>query len=268
MSHEIFIEYLKNKCSYKKKIENEQKIYKNYMNPNNNRVAVIIEPRKHELLEAVIRNVMSNLDDSWNLHIWTTKNNKNWLQELFPYWKFYISEVPFINMNQTLYNGYLLDPYFWDKLNEDYVLIFQTDCITFRKFDEEYLNYDYIGANYYRKENVAPNIGGIQGGLSFRNKKAMIYMLSNIAWDDIKIYRAHYNLSQVRNKHEDVFFTHACEILKMKTLESNQRKYFSVENDEIDEINKLPFGHHGFNLPYISKNKALKIISLCEDHAM
>ena len=41
--------------------------------------AVIIEPREHELLELVVRNVMHNLGDIWNLHIHAY--NKDYIQK-------------------------------------------------------------------------------------------------------------------------------------------------------------------------------------------
>ena len=42
----------------------------------NNKVAVIVEPRKHKYLIGVIKNVMSSLGKDWNLNIFVSDHNE------------------------------------------------------------------------------------------------------------------------------------------------------------------------------------------------
>ena len=61
----------------------------------------------------------------------------------------------------------LLDSSFWRRFYGEKLLIFQEDTIIFRKLDQKFLEYDYIGAPL---EDYS--IGN--GGLSLRSKSIMI----------------------------------------------------------------------------------------------
>ena len=244
MSNKIFTEFLQVQCSYFQKHQTPLKFSK----AENNKAAVIIEPRKHPLLEAVIRNIMFHLGDGWNLHIWSHPSRRDWISTLLPKWEFQFHNIPFENMNQTLYNGYLLDSYFWHSFTEEHILVFQTDCIMFHPFDAEFLKYDYTGANYYNPTNVSKRIGGIQGGFSLRKKAAMIRCLREFQWNMID--------RVVGDKHEDVFFTHACDILNCHVPKINDRKFFAIEAEWFER----PMAHHGFHHRYFTEDQARAII--------
>lgn len=47
---------------------------------DNDKVAVIVEPRKHKYLLGVIKNVMSSLGTDWNLHIFGSDNNEEYIR--------------------------------------------------------------------------------------------------------------------------------------------------------------------------------------------
>ena len=51
---------------------NKCKFYYVIYNNDNTKVAVIVEPREHEFMEQVIRNVATALDNTWNIHIFTS----------------------------------------------------------------------------------------------------------------------------------------------------------------------------------------------------
>ena len=254
--HPFWDSVLRKKCSYISKINN---VIKN--NNANTKVAIIIEPRKYPWLEAVIRNVMYYLGSSWNLEVVTFDHNKSWIQSVFPGCTFRISTIPFENINQNIYNAMLLHSYFWQRIPEQHVLIFQSDCIMFRNGIDAYLDYDYVGANYFNPRHTSPLTGGIQGGFSLRNRGVMLECLQKVDWNDINKYRNKYGLDPIDIEHEDIFFTHACEILKKKTLEIDQRKRFSIEAEFFD----IPIAHHGTTKSYFSIEQMQTIISRCED---
>ena len=249
MSSKIFEEFLISQCSYISKKEN----FKISYDPASTKAAVILEPRKHPLFEAVLRNIMYHLGEGWNLHIWSRPSNKDWIDDLLPGWEFVFHSIPFSNMNQTLYNGYLMNPLFWESFTEEHVLVFQTDCIMFHPFQDRFLSYDYIGANYYHPFNISKRIGGIQGGFSLRKKSAMLKCLKDVSWTD---------LPNVANHNEDVFFTHACDLLGLQTPPVEIRKEFSIEA----EWYETPMAHHGFQHPYFSSEQAKAIISQSAMH--
>ena len=61
----------------------------------------------------------------------------------------------------------LLESNFWKQFQGKYLIIYQEDSLIFKKFDNKFLKYDYIGAPW-----VDENVGN--GGFSFRNKEIMI----------------------------------------------------------------------------------------------
>lgn len=253
-----FSQFLLLHCSYISKIK---PVHKN--NESFEKCAVIIEPRKHPMLESVIRNVMHYLGDGWNLHVWTTPETDKWLHKQLPGWEFKVSHIPFSNLNQQLYNGYLLDKIFWHEIREEHIVIFQSDCVMFRSGIESYLGkYDYVGANYYNSAHQSPLLGGIQGGFSLRKRSAMLDILERVTWNDIDRYRASYDLPILSKRHEDIFFTHACEILQKEVVPASERKAFAIEAEWYDR----PIAHHGFQHPYFTPEQVAKIICQSEDY--
>lgn len=222
-----------------------------------NNVAVIVEPRKHPMLEPVVRNIMHHLGNGWNLEIISYQNNIQYIEQCFPGCVFRVATLPFPNMNQTLYNHLLMDPWFWWHLPEENILIFQTDCIMFRKGIDMWLDFDYIGANYFNELHTSPHYGGIQGGLSLRKRTAMLQCIEKVSWKTIQYYRTHHGLDPLTCFHEDVYFTHACEILGKKTIDINHRKRFAIEA----EFYENALGHHGTTKTYFTNEQIATLIS-------
>jgi len=256
MSREVFKDILMRQCSYLRK---NNQIINNH--DQNKKVAVIVEPRRHEMLESVIRNFMYFLGESWNLILYTYEDNIEWVRSLFPGSDFNIVPLPFPNMNQLLYSFMLMDIAFWKGIREEHILIFQTDCILFKKGIDNYLEYDYVGANFTSPLTIAPRIGGIQGGLSLRRKSAMIKCIENFDWETIQNYRTSINYSTFKHKVEDIYFTYACDFLNLNVLPVSERDMFSIECEYYDK----PIGHHGSQHDHYTKEQAMAIISQCED---
>jgi len=149
---------------FKKYLEDYTKILKNNgvninHNEKNNNVAVIIEPREHELLELVVRNVMHNLGENWNLHIHAY--NKDFIQKIFTDEDSYqLTLLSKDNLSVNDYNKLLITKQFWKNISEENILIFQTDSFILNKSDEQlsdintnisnFMNFSYIGGiNYF-----------------------------------------------------------------------------------------------------------------------
>lgn len=221
-----------------------------------NKVAVMVEPRgKHPYLELVIRNALKAFDNSWAFQIWTYEGHVSYVRDLFPDMstRLEIKPLPLDSISIDIYNVLLMSPYFWENIGEQYehILIFQTDCIFFQKWNNDWFEYDYVGANYYNSNDTAPIIGGIQGGLSYRKKSVMLECIRNISIKDANTYRVHMNCAPIEYYNEDVYFTHACEILNKKVPSCHERPKFSIEADFYER----PFGHHGWNKPYFHPNQ-------------
>lgn len=224
-------------------------------NVKNNKVAVIIEPRyDHPMLMTVIKNVRFHIGPEWNIRIVTTQAGADFITKNWEWLNGDIVTLPFHNLTHTLYNQLLTTRSFWESIREEHILIFQTDCVMFRSIDNKWLTYAYVGANYYNPNTVAPHIGGIQGGLSLRSKTAMLRCIDQVPKSYIDEYRSFFGLRPTEKEndmHEDVYFSHACEILNLCVPSTIQRKYFAVEADFFPTT----CGCHGFQHPYFTEEQ-------------
>lgn len=228
------------------------------------RVALIVEPRgDHPYLTAVIRNVVACLDGSWSVQLWTGKIFITTLRKQLKDLGERLEIVPMVmpTMTRNVYNVLLMSSAFWESIAAKYehVLLFQTDCVFFRKFDDRWLEYDYVGANYYNQKDVSIISGGVQGGLSYRRSSVMLECVRKVTKEEVNLYRQMHQRDPIMNMMEDVYFTHACEMLGKKMPPITIRPKFAIEAD----FDLKTFGHHGWNKPYFTQTQRELLI----DHA-
>lgn len=192
-------------------------------------VAIIIDPRYDETMRQVINNFATVLNDKWNFEIYSGLKHKEQIKKDFPNVEFHsLEKYDYArNGNMTIndYNELLMNNNFWYDINYENILIFQKDCFCFNEINEGITDYSYAGAEFGGSD-VTPQNRGINGGCSFRKKSAMMRCLRYVDWDMISCYRLNHNKKEVK-QNEDVFFTHACEILgeKIPTMAVNQRNF-------------------------------------------
>ena len=176
----------------------DKKIFKK-IKKISHKMLVIIEPRKHSHLSGVLKNIVSKIDNNWSMTIFHSSTNYYYLKNIVGE----NTNIKFINIcvdNITIsqYSKILLTVSFWENLNAQTILIFQTDTLIRKNNINEYLEYDYIGAPWLKlqknDENILLDIGN--GGLSIRNRLKCIYLLEKYE-NYIKKYI----------KHEDMFFS-------------------------------------------------------------
>ncbi len=189
-------------------------------------IAVIVEPRKHNKLKLVVTNILENLKDV-KVQIFHGNLNKEFiLSELSED----IDNIILTNLNKdnlTIreYSNMLLTKKFYDLIEGERILLFQTDsCIC--NYNEEILEecqqYGYVGAPTKRYREIPWQ----NGGFSFRKKSLMIKAVNTIKKDE-KIFP------------EDRFFSiDKQNITNPAIFELANR--FSVES----YYNENPFGQH------------------------
>ena len=202
--------------------------------------AVIIEPRIHNALEFVLNNFFTNLDEDWSFMIFFGTDNKQYLFNMIKQ-KFYhmINRIKLINLgtnNLSIrnYNHILYNKNFYDLIETEIFLIFQTDSIIrnkYKYFINAFLNYDYVGAPWadpYKVfgKNDCNFVGN--GGLSLRRKSKML-----------EIINKNYDLS-CSNINEDYFFTRSYKNVKLNVPDVEFAKHFSIES----VFNYESFGVH------------------------
>ncbi len=242
----------------------------------NKKVAVIVEPRNHQLLQSVVYNVMNSLGEEWNLHIFS--HDQQFVQSLFPNWEYQLSLLQSNNLTVKQYNTLFQSKQFWESIHEETVLIFQTDSFIMNPDINinQFLKYSFIGGIYrYITTNELkekyPNVGytdnynltGIQlhnspklnfsinGGFSLRKKSVMINCLEKISYSNIIEYRQQNNMNIDDFYHcdkisEDVYFQNAIDLLGYE-LPDKQTCIDFCENLSYTKFNPNSFAIHNFN---------------------
>lgn len=144
--------------------------------------AVLIEFREFPHLEFLIRNAILKLGDAWAFTIICGNINYKFMFEMCNRISTNINiiKVNIDNMLPYQYNKFLTSKSFWDTLEGEKILIYQEDSMIFKKLDDRFLQYDYIGAPFPKYQNDTPNCVG-NGGLSLRSKTIMIKIISSIS---------------------------------------------------------------------------------------
>lgn len=277
----ILEDFLLKQC---KKIKNLGEIITN--SNKNNKVAVIVEPRNHKLLEAVIRNVMYNLGKEWNLHIFGY--DLNYIKSCFPKSNFTFTKISCNNLLVNQYNTLLTSLDFWNSISEENILIFQTDSFIMNNIPNlnKFLKYPFIGGvyHYYNFKNyldIYDKVIGytiwdvsndqnivhfhnspykkfsICGGFSLRLKSAMIKCIKEVCISDIIKYREKFNLNVDYYKtcivSEDTYFQNALELLQYNLPSLEVCNEF-CNNLQYPIFNQDAFGIHNINKEFLIKN--------------
>ena len=235
--------------------------------------AVIVEPRRHPALRAVVANHRAMLPSHWPIRLWTSTANVAWafteLRGIPGPLEVYELAGGVADLDQLSYSELLMSSDFWESQKEPWILIFQTDCVMFRPLAgvelASWQKYDYVGANYYNPAEVAPaGIGGVQGGFSLRRRETMLDCLARVRWDDVNRWRAAAAVPPIAEsrRFEDIYYTHACAIIGATLPPASVRGEFSVEAEwPASPPTPLPIAHHGWNRPYFSDAQARALVA-------
>ena len=196
--------------------------------------AVIVEPRLHKYLENVINNAIKNLSIDTNIHIFHGIDNIDFLnikyKEYIEIGKIKLTNLNKKNLTRHEYSKMLTTQSFWEQIDGENILIFQTDsciCCNIDDFDLSIYNENgFVGA---------PTHSGFNGGFSLRKKSLMIKAIldnpmGHSTWPEDYFY-------SVTKKH----------ITKPASYENSLK--FSVEMFYFDK----PFGIHNA-VRYLSAN--------------
>ncbi len=164
--------------------------------------AVIVDTRNVSLFQVITEHLYFLPKDT-KLYVFSSENQRH-LQELLNC-EFHVVDINSISD----YNKLLTSKSFWEKIEEENILIFQEDSRLLRKGIEEFYEWDYVGASW----NFAPWVGN--GGLSFRHKSAMLKIIDSIIYED--------------GLNEDIYFTTYMKPLNMKLAPVEVANKFSVE---------------------------------------
>jgi hypothetical protein len=139
--------------------------------------AVIVEPRLHIHLEPVLNNMLCNLSFDTTIHVFHGRRNKILLETKYIDYinsgKIKLTNMNIDNLTVPQYSNILTSLNFWNMIEGESILIFQTDsclCMPINEFDlTPYDNFGFVGAPCKLFPSTWQN-----GGLSLRKRSLMI----------------------------------------------------------------------------------------------
>jgi len=233
---------------------------------NSQQAALIMDPRYDERMEGVIRNFMYFMSpQGWNLCIASYRGHEPAIRAAFPHCVFIsipdelleINEKGEANMAIATYNQLMMSEVIYRTVPATHLAIFQKDCVMYKMFPAYFAEaYGFAGANYY--EPLTPIYGGMNGGFSLRNPADMLACIREVSIERIREtfpsmmgslkpipgFEGQYTMP------EDVYFTCACEILKIAVPDKIHRAYLAIECDQWKNTSV----YHGWNKVFHSRN--------------
>lgn len=228
---------------------------------DNNKCALIIEPRPHKLLLGIIYQVIRNLGD-WNLIIVGSDLNQKLIDDNLS-GKYTFINCGINNFDKHTYSMYLRSIDLWERIPYNNILVFQTDSFIIGSWTDKFLQFPYIGAiyNYGFYQNnkfndIVSHNGqyGINGGFSFRKRNCMLNCIKNVNINDIMNWRRDNGLNTIffEQTHiipEDVYFANALAVLGYTLPDHTICNRFCSQMNLIENS----FGIHAFNKGFITK---------------
>lgn len=146
--------------------------------------SLLIETRNLEHNEFVIKNTIQKLGDGWGHIIYCHRNNHDQIKSICDDISTNI-EIRLLDFELTKnsYNNLMLNINFWNEIDCEKVLIYQTDTFICKNFNDDFLEFDYLGANWglQHTKKIQKSITNIKftnmtqgnGGLSLRSVSLM-----------------------------------------------------------------------------------------------
>ncbi|AYV86764.1 MAG: hypothetical protein Sylvanvirus8_20 [Sylvanvirus sp.] len=226
---------------------------------HSDKACVIIEPRAHSCLELVVKNVMYFVGSEWSLYIFHSKQNEEFVKNMLgPTQMPHVHLIRLTQTNFTLrdYNLLLTSEFWWNWIEAEHVLIFQTDSYMRRPGIQEFIDkkYAFIGAPWDTSfaGRWCPDIlrQGGNGGFSLRLKSKMLQVIRQFPYQTNGLYETSHN--------EDIYYNRCLHSLGASLPSIEHSKQFSVESLYYEN----PVGVHKWWCSVADKNHTLSVLSL------
>lgn len=196
-----------------------------------NKVAVIVEPRDHIVLQDLLIWMVHLLAPyGWHFIVYHGNKNKHIvpLQDVIE-----LRNLGKDNLTIDEYNAMCKSIPFWQSIPYENILIFQTDSVILDANLDRFLPYDYVGAPW--RDGIVQAYGLTScvgnGGLSLRRRSAMINCIAATQRRMVTLRKSHY--------YEDMYFSNNPQY-KMNIPSKEISGQFSVETIYYEN----PIGYH------------------------
>lgn len=198
------------------------------------KVAVIVEPRKHRCTAFIFQQYDKVLSDGWHFVIFAGTENDTWMKMMADRYitrKTHTWEVitmPVANLTKETYSYLLTSVDFWTRVPGEHVLIFQMDTIPLPGSPykpEDFFEYDWVGApwrpgkdKWLESTFQGKPITVGNGGLSLRKRSSSIAICrgikpNSVIAEDVHFSRLFYNHPNYRVAPRDAAGCFAAELV-------------------------------------------------------
>ena len=221
---------------------------------NKTKLAIIIETRCHYRLVPTIVNVLSFLDDEYDLLFIGSVLSFYYVKTNLPDLEFYSEILEDHEILWTQYSEILTSKSLFEKYNYENIFIFQTNSLLFKPLPQYIYDFDYIGPCDYMISNDDDIHIIYHGGISFRKRSFILKCLNTYSHEDITKKRKELNMytSDEHDIYPECFYYSQClSLFTYNTLRSLDPTitYFFGQNSFPDfEKNKHQAGAlHGYD---------------------
>lgn len=157
------------------------------------KIAVLVEPRMHPLLEYTIKQVMTTIGSDWALQLFVSSENEKWVRSRFQIYQggagrdIVIVPLSQFGLNEMSKYGNRVQSAFsahervYKSISCEHILWFQVDVVLRSEINPEWLQYAYVGAEWAGCQyptcstNECDKLcGGGNSGLSLRRKSQLL----------------------------------------------------------------------------------------------
>ena len=158
----------------------------------NGKIAVIVEPRKHPLLEYTIKQVMTTLGQTWSLQLFVSDENEDWIRHRLQIHgggcgeNIVVTSLAMFGLNEMsrfsnkVQSAFSAHSSMYEAIRSEHILWFQVDVVLRAKPQPDWLQFAYIGSEWHGCEyptcsvhNCDKVCGGGNSGLSLRRRSKL-----------------------------------------------------------------------------------------------
>lgn len=142
--------------------------------------AILIENRKDIKIEPILLNLLHFTTDEIGIQIFYNQENEEFIKDIINKYNLQnisLNKLPYETFDIDDYQDFLFSEEFYDNINGEKILIFQTDSLLFKQFDMNYFKFDFIGAIWNEDTMKQPTLSKLfknkipigNGGFNIRN---------------------------------------------------------------------------------------------------
>lgn len=231
----------------------DMKDFKWGVNPNSNKIAVLLDPRCHYRMRPTIVNILTHLGSEYNFLYIGTQTSTNYLKLVLPHVHFLSMTIDKDTINPEEYSDIMLGKELLDYLIDyEHLYIFQYDSFMTKSLPESIYEEQYTGAlDIMYHSSITPYYCHFyNNGIGYRKLSFVRKCLENFSINTINEYRKKQNLIVCDNYVEDMYLSMCLSLMKygdIRSLPLNESSLFFGQNKNPNQEFNSIGAIHGYD---------------------